>query len=175
MSLAGVVVLGSLQGIVVAVIVSLLAVIYQANHPPVYILGRKPGTNVYRPRSADHPEDETFDGLLILRTEGRIHFANAQRVGDKVWPLIHEAKARVVLLDCSAIPDIEYTALKMLTEAEVKLRQAGISLWLAGLNPEVLRVLQRSTLWKTLGRERLFFNLEQAAAAYQANSARPAR
>jgi high affinity sulfate transporter 1 len=171
-ALAGVVVLGSLQGIVVAVIVSLLAVIYQANHPPVYILGRKPGTNVFRPRSAEHPEDETFDGLLIVRTEGRIHFANAQRVGDKVWPLIHEAKARVVLLDCSAIPDIEYTALKMLTEAEAKFRQAGITLWLAALNPEVLRVLQRSTLWKTLGRERLFFNVEQAAAAYQANNAR---
>jgi anti-anti-sigma factor len=107
-----------------------------------------------------------------VRTEGRIHFANAQRVGDKVWPLIHDAKARVVLLDCSAIPDIEYTALKMLTEAEAKLRQAGITLWLAALNPEVLRVFQRSTLWKTLGRERLFFNLEQAAAAYQANNAR---
>jgi SulP family sulfate permease len=171
-ALAGVVVLGSLQGIVVAVIVSLLQVIYQANHPPVYMLGRKPGTNVFRPRSVEHPEDETFDGLLIVRTEGRVHFANAQRVGDKVWPLIHETKARVVLLDCSAIPDIEYTALKMLTDAEAKLREAGITLWLAALNPEALRILQRSSLGKTLGRERLFFNVEQAAAAYQAKNAR---
>jgi len=166
-AMAAVILLGSLQGIVVAIIVSLLSVIYQANHPAVYILGRKPGTNVFRPQSAEHPEDESFDGLLIVRTEGRIHFANAQRVGDKVWPLIHAAKPRVLLLDFSAIPDIEYTALKMLIDAEAKLREAGIALWLAALNPEALQVLQRTELGKTLGRERLFFNLERAVQAYQ--------
>jgi sulfate permease, SulP family len=161
-AVVGVVLLGSLNGILVAVIVSLLALVYHSNRPPVYVLARKPGTNVFRPLSPEHPEDETFPGLLIVRTEGRIHFANAQRVGDKMWPLIHDAKPKVVLLDCSAVPDIEYTALRMLTEAEEKLRESGAMLWLAALNPEALHVLERASLGKILGRDRMFFNVEQA-------------
>jgi anti-anti-sigma factor len=133
----------------------------------VYVLARKSGTNVFRPLSAENSDDETFPGLLIVRTEGRIHFANAQRVGDKMWPLIHRAKPKVVLLDCSAIPDIEYTALRMLTDAEEKLRQSGITLWLAALNPEALDVIRRTPLEKVLGRSRMFFNVEQAVAAWR--------
>jgi anti-anti-sigma factor len=146
--------------------VSLLALVYHSNHPPVYALARKPGTNVFRPQSAEHPEDELLPGLLIVRTEGRIHFANAERVGDKMWPLVHAAKPEVVVLDCSAVPDIEYTALRMLTDAEEKLRDAGITLWLAALNPEALRVIERAPLGRTLGRERMFFNLDEAIAAW---------
>jgi len=78
----GVIVLGSLEGILVAVVVSLLVLIYHSNRPPVYVLARKPGTNAFRPLSPEHPADETFPGLLMIRTEGRIHFANAERVGD---------------------------------------------------------------------------------------------
>jgi anti-anti-sigma factor len=142
---------------------------YQANHQPVYALGRKPGTNVFRPLSSRHPKDEVLPGLLMLRTEGRVYFANAQRIGDKIWPMIHEAKPQVLVLDCSAVPDIEYTALKMLTEAEEKLREAGITLWLAALNPTVLEIINRSKLGKILTRERLFSNLELAAEAYRAD------
>ena len=165
-ALVGVALLGSLNGILVAVIASLLALVYHSNHPPVYALARKPGTNVFRPQSAEHPEDELLPGLLIVRTEGRIHFANAERVGDKMWPLVHAAKPEVVVLDCSAVPDIEYTALRMLTDAEEKLRDAGITLWLAALNPEALRVIERAPLGRTLGRERMFFNLNEAIAAW---------
>ena len=63
---------------------SLVALAYQVANPPVYVLGRKPGTNVFRPRSEEHPEDETFPGLLMLRPEGRVFFANAERIGEKI-------------------------------------------------------------------------------------------
>lgn len=165
-ALVGVVLLGSLNGILVTVTVSLLALVYHSNRPPVYMLARKPGASVFRPVSPEHPEDETFPGLLIVRTEGRIHFANAQRVGDKMWPMVHAAKPTVVLLDCSAVPDIEYTALRMLTDAEEKLRESGITLWLAALNPEALQVIQKAPLGKILGRERMFFNVEQAVSTW---------
>src|SRR5271166_3962997 len=75
---AGVVLVGTLKGIVVAIIVSMVALAYQVADPPVYVLGRKPGTNVFRPRSKEHPEDETFAGLLLLRLEGRVFFVNAE-------------------------------------------------------------------------------------------------
>jgi len=163
----GVVLLGTLQGILVAVIISMFDIMRQANRPPVYALGRKLGTDVFRPRSEDYPEDETFPGLLLARTEGRLYFANAFRAEDKLWELIGETKPQVLVADMSAVPDIEYTALKMLTDLEEKLSQQGISLWLAALNPEPLTIIQHSPLGAKLGRGRMFFNLEQAVDAYQ--------
>lgn len=165
---AGVVLLGTLQGIVVAILVSLVALAHQAANPPVHVLGRKPGTNVFRPRSKEHPEDETLPGLLLLRLEGRIFFANAERIADKMRPLIDEAKPKVVALDLSGVFDLEYTALKMLTEREKRQRERGVSLWLVGLNPDVLAMVQRSPLVEVLGRERMHFNLEVAVAKYLA-------
>jgi sulfate permease, SulP family len=165
-SVAGVLLLGTLKGILAAVILSLMALVLHGSRRPVFVLGRKPGTEVFRPRSREHPEDDTFPGLLLLKTEGMIHFANVQRISDLLWHLIHEHNPRVVVLDCSAIPDLEYTALKRLTDAEKKLQQAGISLWLAGLNPEPLQLIQKSALGETLGRSRMYFNLEQTVTSY---------
>jgi len=150
----------------------LVALDHQVADPPVHVLGRKRGTNVFRPRSQEHLEDETFPGLLLRRPEGRIFFANAERVGEKMRPLIAEAKPTVVALDLAGVFDLEYTALKMLTEAEKRQRAAGVLLWLVGLTPGVLSMVQRSALGETLGRERMFFNLEQAVVEYQASSAR---
>jgi anti-anti-sigma regulatory factor len=70
------------------------------------------------------------------------------------------------MLDCGAVPDIEYTALKMLIEAEERLRKAGVKLWLARLNPAAFEVVQRSPLGSRLGRERMFFNVNQAVETY---------
>jgi len=151
----------------VAVAVSVLVMFYQANHPPVYVLGRKPGTDVFRPLSPEHPGDETFPGLLILRTLGRVHFANAEYIGDRIWQLIHEVRPKVLLLDCEAVPDFEYTALKAMSGFEQKLRDEGITLWLADLNPEPLGEIERAPLGKTLGHARMFFNLQTAVETYR--------
>ncbi|MGE5358501.1 MAG: SulP family inorganic anion transporter [Bacteroidales bacterium] len=171
-AVAGVALLGTLRGIIVAVIASLLALAHQTYNPPVYAVGRKRGTDVFRPLSSEHPDDETWPGLVIVRVEGRMFFANAQRVGDKIWPLIQHARPSVIIIDGRAIIDIEYTALKMLSEAEERLRRDGIELWLVALTPNVRDVVEHSDLWKTLGRERLFFNLQAAVERYTARSVR---
>jgi SulP family sulfate permease len=164
---AGVVFLGTLQGILVAVIASLLALAQQAYDPAVHPVGRKRGTDVFRPRSDDHPDDESWPGLLILRIEGRAFFLNAQRIGDKVWQAVELAHPTVLVIDGRALIDVEYTALKMLIEAEEKLRLRGITLWLASLNQGVLKVVERSPLGATLGRSRMFFNLQSAVLHYE--------
>lgn len=165
---AGVVLLGTLKGIIVAIIASLLALAYQAYDPPVYALGRKRGTDVFRRPSPEHPDDETWPGLLVVRTEGRLFFANAQHVGDKIRQLVRDRQPRVVVLDCSAMIDVEITALNMLTTAEKDLRRNGITLCLAALNPDVLAVIQRSSLGEQLGRERMFFNVRTAIEKHAA-------
>jgi anti-anti-sigma factor len=166
---AGVALLGTLNGILVAVVVSLVALAQRTADPPVRVLGRKPGTNVFRPRSEEHPEDETFPGLLLLRPEGPVYFANVSRLTEKIRRLIEEAKPRVMALDLGGVPDIEYTGIKMLAAGEQRARESGVSVWLVGLNPEVYRVIQRSSLGKLLGRERMHFSLELAVEKYLAS------
>ena len=91
-AMLGVMVLGTLKGILVAIIVSLVALGYQAANPPVYRLGREPGTTKFRPRSPDHPDDEFEPGMLLARLQGRLFFMNAERVGDKLRALTAETR-----------------------------------------------------------------------------------
>ena len=135
------------------------------------MLRRKPGTNVFRPRSKEHPDDETFPGLLLLRLEGRLFFANAGHIAGKIRDLVDEAQPKVVTIDLSAVPDLEYTALKALTEGEKRLRDQGVFLWFSGLNPGVLQVVQKSALSDVLDREAMHFNLEAAVTKYLATLA----
>ncbi len=167
----GVLLLGTLRGILVAVLISLVALIVRANTHPLLVLGRKPGTNVFRPLSPEHPEDETFPGLLLLRPEGAIYFANAPRLGQLIREVIEKYAPKVMVLDLSAVPDLEYTALRMLTDGEEKLREEGVFLWLVSMNPGVLSVVGRSKLGERLGRPRMFFTLEQAVSRFQQQEA----
>ncbi|HEX9167298.1 MAG TPA: SulP family inorganic anion transporter [Gemmatimonadales bacterium] len=168
-AMAGVMLLGTLRGILVAIIMSLVGLAQQAARPAVHVLGRKPGTNVFRPRTEEHPEDETFPGLLLLRVEGRIFFLNAARIGMKIQALLKETRPDTVILDMRGVFDLEYTALKALTEAEERMRQRGVRVWLVGLAPSVLAMVQRSPLGRTLGREGMHFNLELAVQKYLAS------
>jgi MFS superfamily sulfate permease-like transporter len=165
-AMTGVVLLGTLKGILVAIIVSVIALAYQVADPPVFVLGRKPGTNFFRPLSEEHSEDETFPGLLLLRLEGRLFFLNAEHIGQKIRSLIAEQNPKIVAIHLRGVFDLEYTALNMLIEGERKYRERGVLLWLVGLNPQVLSVVQRSSLGKTLGPERMHFNLEVAIGKY---------
>jgi MFS superfamily sulfate permease-like transporter len=149
----------------------MVALVVRANRHPLLMLGRKPGTNVFRPLSPEHPEDETVPGLLLLRPAGGIYFGNAPRLGQEIRALVQRHQPKVLVLDFSAVPNLEYTALKMLSEGEENLRRDGTVLWLTALNPDVLAVVQRSDLWGRLGRERLYFTLEQAVARFQQETA----
>ena len=164
---AGVLVFGTLKGIVVAIIVSMLGLASQTARPRVSVIGRKRGTDVLRPLSPEHPDDETFGGLLILRPEGRLFFVNAQYVGDQIRALVAQYAPRVIVLDMSRVPDLEYSALQALMEGEKRWTEAGTVVWLAALNPAVLEMARRAGLDQRLGRERMLFNARAAIERYQ--------
>jgi anti-anti-sigma factor len=152
----------------------MVSLIVRANRHPIHVLGRKPGTNVFRPLSPEHPEDETYPGVLLLRPEGAIFFANAPRLVQEMRALIAEFPPRVLVLDLSAVPDMEYTALMMLTDGAEQVREAGTVIALVAMNPYVLEVIRRSPLWERLGSEQMFFTLEQAIEQFQRHSAEDA-
>jgi high affinity sulfate transporter 1 len=167
----GVLIFGTLDGIVVAIILSLVGLSSQTARPRLSIIGRKRGADVLRPLSPEHPDDETFEGLLILRPEGRLFFVNAQYVGEQIKALVAEHKPRVVALDMSRVIDIEYSALQALIESEKRATADGAVVWLAALNPGVLEVARSSGLAQQLGPDRLLFNARAVIDRYQAMQA----
>ena len=168
----GVLLLGTLKGIVVAIIVSLISLSSEAAYPRVSVIGRKRGADVLRPLSPEHPDDETFEGLLIVRPEGRLFFVNAQYVADQIAALVTQHKPRVLALDMSRVPDIEYSALQMLIERDNRATERGAVVWLVGLNPDALEVVRKAGLDRQLGRERMLFNARAAIEHYQALQAK---
>ena len=166
-ALAGVMFLGTLQGIVVAVIDSLLSLANQAYNPPLYAVARKRGTDVFRPISPEHPNDESWPGVLMLKIEGRLFFANAQRVADLIRSEQQRIRAQVLMIDCSAVFDVEYTALKVLEQLDDKLRRNGCELWFAGMTRGVFDVVERSGIGSRIGHERMFLNLQAAVETYE--------
>jgi high affinity sulfate transporter 1 len=168
---AGVLVLGTLKGIVIAIIVSMIGLASQSAYPRVSILGRKRGTEVLRPLSPENPDVEAFEGLLIVRPEGRLYFVNAQYVADQIAGLLAQHQPRVVVLDMSRVTDIEYSALQALMEGERRATDRGVIVWLAGLNPGVMEVARNAGLDQRLGRERLLLNATAAVDQYQARVA----
>ena len=165
---AGVLAFGTLTGIVVAIIASMIGLASQSANPRVSVIGRKRGADVLRPLSPEHPDDETFEGLLILRPEGRLFYLNAQAVADRVSALVAQYKPRVLALDMSRVPDLEYSALQILIQREKSATESGIVCWLVGLNPEVLATVRNTDLSERLGRERMLFNARDAIQRYQA-------
>jgi anti-anti-sigma regulatory factor len=86
--------------------------------------------------------------------------------------MILNDKPKVVALDLTAVSDMEYTALHMLTDAERVLREEdGVMLWLIGMNPDVLDMVRRSALGQTLTHERMFFTMDLAAVRFQTEHA----
>ena len=167
----GVLVFGTLNGIVVAIIISLIGLSSQVARPRVSVIGRKRGADVLRPLSSEHPDDEIFEGLLIVRPEGRIFFVNAQYIAEQITALITKHQPRVVALDMSRVPDIEYSALQMLMEGEARFSDRGVMLWLVALNPGVLEVVRKAGLAERLGRDRLLFNARAAIERFEAQQA----
>jgi SulP family sulfate permease len=165
-TMVGVLLIGTLEGILIAVAISVISLFYQAVNPAVYAVVYNRSKDIFR-RFGDDSEDISFPGLLILRTEGRINFANASNTREKMQALVMEASPKVIALECSGIPDFEYTALSMLMDVEEDLAHRGIELWLVSINPDLRLTLKRSSLEQKLGPERIFFNLKQALEAWE--------
>ncbi|MGV2080095.1 sodium-independent anion transporter [Rhizobium sp. 16-556-2B] len=114
-------------------------------------------------------DDRTFQGLLIVRPEGRLFFVNAQMVADRIRELTLQHNPDVLMLDLSRVFDIEYTALQMLVESERNLAEHGVVLWFAGLNPDVLDYVTASGFAGSMEEGRMFSSGQAGISYYQKN------
>ena len=155
---AGVLVFGILIGLAIAVVISLLALVYRAYRPSAAVLGRAPGAlddERLRYRGIDdHPDAQTFPGLVILRVDGELFFANARWFRETVRSLVRDQcpPVREVLVHAGVVPHLDTTAAAMLKELVAELRENGVELAFARVTTGLLHDLERNGVGGARGR-----------------------
>ena len=145
----GVVVLGVEVGILLGVALSLAVLVWRSSHPHMAVVGRVPGTEHFR--NVDRHAVQTVPGLLALRVDESLFFANATVVEDRVEALLaRDPLVRRVLLICSAVNQIDATALGVLTQLERSLAIRGIAFMLAEVKGPVMDRLRSTELGQRL-------------------------
>jgi SulP family sulfate permease len=156
----GVIFLGVEEGIVIGVVMSLAVVVWRSSHPHMAVVGRVPGTEHFR--NIDRHEVELVHGLIALRIDESMYFANAQVLEDKIESLVAASSdTRAVLLIMSAVNQLDSTALTMLDELEKNLQAKHISLQFAEIKGPVLDRLLNTELGQRM-HDRIFLSTHQA-------------
>ena len=170
----GVVALGVEVGILMGVALSLAVLVWRSSHPHMAVVGRVPGTEHFR--NVERHAVQTVPGLLALRVDESLFFANATVVEDRVEALLtRDPSVRRVLLICAAVNQIDSTALGVLTELERSLAIRGIEFMLAEVKGPVMDRLRSTELGRRL-QGKVFLSVHAAFedAVQAGNQALPA-
>ena len=164
-------VVGVLGGILVAIVASLVALVYRTFRPEVAVLGRSHSRETdedigFRDVSR-HRDVETFPGLVIFRFDQEIFFANATFFRDQIRHLVESSSppASTILVDAAAITHIDTTAVDMLGDLHDELSSEGVSLRFARIKGPVRDKLTRAGLVERFGAESFYPTLERGVAA----------
>ena len=133
-ALLAVLLLGILQGVLLAALASILLLLIRASRPHVAFLGRIPGTNHYSDVDR-HPENEPLPGVIVFRPEASLIYVNAESVQEAVLKRLREpapSAIRLAICDLSAAPYIDLAGARMLHELHAELTSRGIALRIVG-------------------------------------------
>ena len=135
----GVLSVGVLLGVVVGIVLSLLWLIHVATRPSMPILGREPGTQVYRDL-VEHPEDETDPGVAVIRIDGGLFFATAAALDERVRAILgSQAGLHSIVLDLEGVNFVDSQGAAKMSELLELTDANGVELRLARLKPDVVR------------------------------------
>lgn len=169
----GVLTVGVLQGILVAVMLSLINVIYHISRPHDALLDEldASGGTVYR-GVADKETVMTEPGLIVYRFDAPLVFANATYFTERLEGVIAGAGAELkcVVLDSEAISDFDSTAAEALENLDTDLERRGVELWVARANEPLRELLQVTGLTDRIGPENIYPSVRAAVAAYHARA-----
>jgi SulP family sulfate permease len=168
-AMIGVLALGILQGLIIAVFIGLLALIIGTKTRATSVLGRVPEDNTFRGLE-NYPEGETYPGLLILRYDGSLFFANAPDFADEVRTGVEfsDPPPKVMLIDGESINGIDATAINTIIELNDELTRKEISLRFARVRANVMEIMQRAGLEEIIGTENFYTSVHEAVDAFLA-------
>jgi sulfate transporter 4 len=163
--------LGVEYGLAIAVAASLLNIIYESVYPHTAVLGRLPGTTMYK-NIKQYPRAERYDGLLIVRIDGPLNFANAVNVRDKIRKYKRLAEedlkkrragdVHYIVLDLSSMSNIDTTAMHVLQDMHLTQKHLSVQLCLANPGINVTERLMKSGLVDVIGRQHVFSSVIDA-------------
>ena len=163
-AIIGTLAFGVLAGVIIGIGLSLLWLVAVATHPRMAVLGREPGTQVFRD-VVENPDDEQIPGVVILRLDGGLFFATADALGDKVRAVIQAPDVRCVVLDCEGINFLDSQGSASIDDLLVLCGQADVTLRLARVKPAVRATLEREGTIERLGSEHVHGNVHRAVEA----------
>ena len=163
----GVLALGLLEGLLLAAFLGLFVLLVGTKQRSTYVLGRVSDTPIYR--SLEHyPDGETIPGLLILRFDGTLFFANSH---DFIVAANRAIKAQdpppqVVMLDGESMNDIDATAVITVKEFQEKLAQDNTQLWFARVKADVVEIMKRGSLEEAVPAENYYPTVQAGVDAF---------
>ena len=172
-AILGVLSAGVLFGVAIGVVLSLGWLVYVATSPRMPVLGRQPGSEAFRELD-EHPGDETFPGIAVLRLDSGLFFATAEALDDRVRAVIRESEPRLhaLILDLEGADFVDSQGAAKLTELYHVVDRDSVTLRLARVKPQVLTVLDSDGIVATLGVDRIHGSVDQAIEAQLAEDAR---
>jgi len=165
-TLLGVVTLGVLPAVIVAIGLALLQLLVHAAHPPDAILGRVPGLDGYH-SVAGRPTAETIPGVVIYRFDAALVFFNADHFKSRVRAAVDGAgdPPRWLVFNAGTMPFLDSTGAAILREMREELGRRGIELVLAEAKASVRAMLEKTGLAEDMGPDRMFPTIESAVLA----------
>jgi high affinity sulfate transporter 1 len=162
----GILFFGIIQGIVIGVVLSLLLLVARASHPAARRLGFDPGSTTYRDPTR-HEGVEEIPGVLVVRLDGPLFFADAQRFHDELEGMVSEAgdDLAAVVIDGDAISQTDTDGADILIDLAKELRAVGVSLSFARVGLDVLGLWERAGVMEAVGSERFFPTVRAAVDA----------
>jgi sulfate permease, SulP family len=171
-AMLGILLAGIIQGILIGVVLSLLALLARASKPVIRRLGRDPRTDSYLD-VALYPGLELVPGVLVVRMDGPLFFADADRFRDTLKELIAgvDGPVTAVVVDADAISQTDTDGADIIALLAAELKAQGVTLALARVQPAILELWTRAGAIDAVGADRVFDTVREAA---QAVKARPA-
>ncbi len=164
LALAGVLFIDVLEGMVIGLVASLVFVIYRSSRPHLSSLGRVPGVPGAFTDLGRHPENTAVPGMLIVRLDGPLYYANALTTRDKIKALVDAAEPppKVVILDGTAQDQVDVTSINVLISLVKELQAKGIAVAVSEIHAPVLAYAREMGLVDLIGPERVFPTVELA-------------
>jgi len=163
----GVLLLGPLPGILIAVVFSLLYLVTQMSRPHDAVLGTVEGLDGYHDISGNE-DSETVPGLIVYRFEAPLMFVNANYFRRRVDELIsfESVPVRCLVIAAESVPSVDITAADMLNSLQASLEKRGIVLAVATANATVRAMLTQTGVMQMIGEERFFPSVRTAVDAF---------
>ncbi|WP_426594469.1 SulP family inorganic anion transporter [Cellulomonas sp. McL0617] len=166
-ALVSTLIVGVLAGVLIGIGLSLLWLVSVATRPPLPLMARERGTQVFR-EIDEYPDDEVEPGLAVIRIDGGLFFATADALEDRVREVVADHPGlNIIVIDCGAIAIVDSQGAGILHAILDLADDQGVTVRLARVKPAVRETLDRDGVVERLGADRIHGSVHRAVEAHR--------